>query len=216
MICLHPLERLFSSNLWLCEEVLNIAMEFDPWLRKNQDCLQQVFFRYLRLIQDHFPLQNQLSKKEVQFVTVQLRTNFQSVMTIGRDLVRLLLSIAHIPEFGEFWRDLIFQPQSLQPNFGGIKDLMKMRTSKKFLVLGVTFDMDQKLRFMLTSVKFGAHETHQKWFQKSYLSSLSSVTLRADLIRFVCTCITPSNEILQSDILPRWAFCGWVLSNIQH
>ena len=32
------------------------------------------------------------------------------------------------------------------------------------------------------------------------------------MIRFVCTCITPSNEILQSDILPRWAFCGWVLS----
>ena len=73
-----------------------------------------------------------------------------------------------------------------------------MRTSKKFIVQGVTFDMDHKLQFMLRSVPFGQHEAYQKWFQKTYLSSLSSVTLRADLIRFVCMCIIPTNEILQS------------------
>ena len=43
-----------------------------------------------------------------------------------------------------------------------IKDLMKMRTSKKFIVQGVTFDMDHKLQFMLRSVPFGQHETYQK------------------------------------------------------
>ena len=206
------------DNIRLCEAVLNIAIEFEPWLRKNQECLQLVVFRFLRLIQDHHGHQasHTLAKKEIQFVSNQLRTNFQAIMTIGRDLVRLLLSVVHIPEFHDFWRDLIFNPAQLQAgaNFGGLKDLMKMRTSKKFIVQGVTFDMDMKLRFMLTSVRFGQQETHQKWFQKTYLSSLTSVTLRADLIRFVCMCIIPTNEILQSDILPRWALCGWILQQI--
>ena len=40
-----------QTNLWLCDEVLSIATEFEPWLRKNQECLQLVVFRYLRLIQ---------------------------------------------------------------------------------------------------------------------------------------------------------------------
>ena len=49
---------------------------------------------------------------------------------------------------------------------------MKTRSSRKFIFQGVTFDMENKINFLLKNVKFGQHETYQKWFQKTYLSSL--------------------------------------------
>jgi len=88
---------------------------------------------------------------------------------------------------------------------------MKIRTSKKFISLCVTFDMDIKINFMLLKIRAGLQSPYERWFTKMYLTSMGSVTLRADLIRFVCTCIIPTNEIIQSDILPRWMFCGWLL-----
>ena len=88
---------------------------------------------------------------------------------------------------------------------------MKIRTSKKFISLCVTFDMDIKINFMLLKIRVGQQSPYERWFTKMYLTSMGSVTLRADLIRFVCTCIIPTNEIIQSDILPRWMFCGWLL-----
>ena len=98
------------------------------------------------------------------------------------------------------------------PNFNGIKELLKMRTSKKFIAMNVTPDMEMKIQYLLKNVVFGHQEYYQKWFMKSFLTSLSSQSLRPDLVRFVCTCVIPTNEILQSSVLPRWAFCGWVLS----
>ena len=36
-----------------------------------------------------------------------------------------------------------------------------------------------------------------------------------ELIRYICCVIHPTNEILGSDILPRWAVVGWLLSLCQ-
>ena len=46
-----------------------------------------------------------------------------------------------------------------------------------------------------------------------YLNTPESQTLRCDLIRFIIGCIHPSNEVLCSDIIPRWAVIGWLLSS---
>ena len=46
----------------------------------------------------------------------------------------------------------------------------------------------------------------------SHLSSQESQTLRSDIIRFDVSVIYPSNEVLQSAVMPRWAVIGWVLT----
>ena len=48
-----------------------------------------------------------------------------------------------------------------------------------------------------------------------YLSTPESLLIVPELVRFVCCVIHPPNEILQSDIVPRWAFIGWLLSLCQ-
>jgi hypothetical protein len=56
------------------------------------------------------------------------------------------------------------------------------------------------------------HKRYQDWFQRQYLSTPESQTLRCDLIRFIVGVIHPSNELLGSDIIPRWAVIGWLLT----
>ena len=45
-----------------------------------------------------------------------------------------------------------------------------------------------------------------------YLSTTESQSLRCDLIRFIVGVIHPSDELLSSDIIPRWAVIGWLLT----
>lgn len=61
-------------------------------------------------------------------------------------------------------------------------------------------------------VRFGTHKRYQDWFQKQYLSTTESQSLRCDLIRFIVGVIHPTNELLGSDIIPRWAVIGWLLT----
>jgi integrator complex subunit 3 len=45
-----------------------------------------------------------------------------------------------------------------------------------------------------------------------YLNTPESQSLRCDLIRFIVGVIHPTNELLCSDIIPRWAVIGWLLT----
>ena len=48
-----------------------------------------------------------------------------------------------------------------------------------------------------------------------YLSSPESHKLIPELIRFICCVIHPTNEVLASEIIPRWALIGWLISLCQ-
>lgn len=61
-------------------------------------------------------------------------------------------------------------------------------------------------------MRFGQQKRYQDWFQRQYLSMAESQSLRCDLIRYICGVVHPSNEVLSSDILPRWAIIGWLLT----
>ena len=72
--------------------------------------------------------------------------------------------------------------------------------------------MERKIAFFATQVKFGNQKRYQDWFYRQYLSAPESLSLRSDLIRYICAIIHPSNEVLCSDIIPRWAIIGWLLT----
>ena len=67
-------------------------------------------------------MQPTLIQKEIQFCVTTFRSNFGLVLQIGRDVIRLLLSLVQIPEFNQIWSDLINNPAIFQPNFTGIKE----------------------------------------------------------------------------------------------
>uniref|UniRef100_A0A3P8WPK8 Integrator complex subunit 3 n=1 Tax=Cynoglossus semilaevis TaxID=244447 RepID=A0A3P8WPK8_CYNSE len=195
-----------TKNLWLAENVLDILLEQKEWVLKSGMLIAMSVYSYLRLIVDHgAPNLLPLRQKEVDFCISMLREKFMECLIMGRDLVRLLQNVARIPEMESLWRDLLHNPQVLSPQFTGVLQLLTARTSRKFLACRLTPDMETKLLFMTSRVRFGQQKRYQDWFQKQYLSTAESQSLRCDLIRYICGVVHPSNEVLSSDILPRWS-----------
>ncbi|XP_030597784.1 integrator complex subunit 3 isoform X2 [Archocentrus centrarchus] len=202
-----------NKNLWLAESVLDILLEQKEWVLKSGMLIAMSVYTYLRLIVDHgAPNLLSLRQKEVDFCIGMLREKFMDCLIIGRDLVRLLQNVARIQEMELLWRDLLHNPQVLSPQFTGVLQLLTARTSRKFLACRLTPDMETKLLFMTSRVRFGQQKRYQDWFQRQYLSTAESQSLRCDLIRYICGVVHPSNEVLSSDILPRWAIIGWLLT----
>ncbi|KAI5722742.1 hypothetical protein M8J76_012937 [Diaphorina citri] len=202
-------------NILLVTSLLDIFQDNKVWLEKHPVILSNVVYTYLRLIEDHSsPPLLPLRQRETNFVIGLLREKWsECVSTIGRDLVRLLQNVARIPEFEALWRQMIHQPQTLSPKFTGILQILQTRTSRRFLQSRLTPEMERKLVFLTSNVKFGLQKRYQDWFTKQYLSTTESQALRYDVIRFIVGVIHPTNELLCSDIIPRWAVIGWLLTS---
>lgn len=193
-----------QRNLWLADSLMDIFAENRAWLEKYPFLLASVVYTFLRIIEDHsHPNLAALREKEVSFVVSLIRDKFNDVLVIGRDLLRLLQNISRIPEIEKLWTDILYNPSALAVDFTGVVQVMKVRTSRRFLQSRITPDMEKKLVFLTSQVRFGNHKRYQEWFQKNYLATIESQTLRCDLIRFIVGVIHPSNELLCSDIIPR-------------
>jgi len=202
-----------AQNLWLAEQLCDMFRENRSFLEASQFLLANVVYTYLRLLEDHMgPAYAALRHKEVSLVVPLLRERFTDVMSVGRDLVRLLQNVARIPEIEAFWRDLLHNPASLAPGFAGVEQLLATRTSRRHLVYRLPPCAERQVLYLCGEVKFGAHKRYQDWFTRQYLHTPESHTLRCDLIRFIIRAIHPSNEALCSDVIPRWAVIGWLLS----
>ncbi|KAL0821075.1 hypothetical protein ABMA28_005706 [Loxostege sticticalis] len=201
------------KNIILVESLLDIYIEHRAWLDKFPVLICMVVYTYLRLIEDHnIPQLMNLRQKEVNFVIALIRERFADVLSLGRDLVRLLQNVARIPEFNQLWQEILTNPKNLCPTFTNVLTLLQTRTSRRYLQSRLTPDMERKLVFLTSQVRFGHHKKYQEWFQRQYLATPESQSLRSDMIRFIVGVIHPTNELLCSDIIPRWAVIGWLLT----
>ncbi|ALC39164.1 IntS3 [Drosophila busckii] len=201
-------------NLYLVESLLDIFIEYKPWLETIPFLVQSAVYNFVRLIEDHAnPALIALRQKEVKFTISLIRDRFHDIIPLGRDFVRLLQNVARIPEFEHLWRDILYNPKSLHPTFNGIWHLLQIRTSRRFLQCRLLPEMERKLHFLASNVKFGNQKRYQDWFQDKYFATPESHSLRSDLIRFIINVIHPTNDMLCSDIIPRWAIIGWLISS---
>lgn len=78
-----------QKNLFLVEALLDIFIEYRPWLENHHFLIQTVVYSYVRLIEDHAnPALSNLRNKEVKFVISLIRERFQDIIPLGRDFVR--------------------------------------------------------------------------------------------------------------------------------
>ena len=142
-----------KNNLWLADVLVDIFSENRSWLDKHSFLVASVAYTFLRLIEDHVhPNHEKLREKEIKFVVALMRERWNDVAVIGRDLLRLLQYVAKIPEFETLWRDILYQPRTLSPSFGGFIQLMHTRTSRRFLQSRITPEMEKKLVFLTAQV----------------------------------------------------------------
>ncbi|KAH9619228.1 hypothetical protein KSS87_005785 [Heliosperma pusillum] len=209
-----------DGNLWLSHEMVNLLLaKWDLILDEAPVVLGYGLYNYLRLLADHYrlprsPKSTELKRREIGFCVKVLREQFSLCVSIGRDLVRLLQELVHIPEFRAIWRDLLMKPSLFGVSgFSDISKIYGMRTSSRYFLLRITLEMETQLRFLLTHVKLGTQRRHQSWFARKFLFGPERETLIADIVRFICCAHHPSNEVLQSEVVPRWAVIGWLLKS---
>jgi len=207
-----------EPNLWLCAKLLELLSRNWDWLLDEQPLVMtSAVFVFLRLLSDHYRLVggvnlDELKKLEVEFCVKALRQCFGLCMKIGRDLIRLLQDLVFVPEFKEVWKDLLFDPVKFQVSgFSDISQLYQVRTPNHYFLLRISPEMETQLRFLLTHVKWGNQKRYQAWFAKKHLCLPGGETVVVDIVRFICCAHHPSNEIIQSDIISRWAVIGWLL-----
>ena len=68
-------------------------------------------------------------------------------------------------------------------------------------------DMEMKLIFLISQVRFVNQKWHQIRFQKNYLATTESQTLRCDIIRFLCFIHPVFRYYTQVIILQRLSVC---------
>lgn len=205
---------LSARNMRLVESLLDLLMENRNWIVNSTSFMvPTIVYTFLRLILDHLgTAQSALRQKEIDFVIGLIREKFLDCMSIGRDLLRLLHYVNKIPEFEQLLQDIYNNPKLLHPSFQSPLQLLSNRTPRRLFQSRLTFEMERKIAFLATQVKFGNQKRYQDWFHRQYLTTPESLSLRCDLIRYICSIIHPSNEVLCSDIIPRWAIIGWLLT----
>jgi len=226
---------LTEKNYWLAESMLDILTELQTnstndsnnsntsssssqfWIYSHNELMTQTLYTYLRIIADHGQAValTQLRQRETEFCIQILRERWTECMQIGRDLVRLLQNLAKINEFDQLWRDITQSPQVLSPQFaqlGGLSYMMRLPSRRRCLISRLTIEMERKIYFIITSVKAGQQKRYLEWFQRQYLNTPESQSLRVDIIRYICVVVHPTNEQLNSGLTPRWSLCAWLLN----
>lgn len=209
-----------EENLWLCFEMVNLfSSKWDCLLEEAPLVLTGALYVFLRLLSDHCRVLNvpkieSLRRVEKEFCVKMLREKFDLCLRIGRDLLRVLQDLVHVPEFRAVWKDLLYDPSTFGVGeFLDISKLYNTRTSKWYFLLRVNPQMESQLRFLMTHVKFGSQKRYQVWFTKKFLCVPEKNAVLIDIIRFICCAHHPSNDIIPSDIIPRWAVIGWLLKS---
>ncbi|GFQ02914.1 integrator complex subunit 3 [Phtheirospermum japonicum] len=194
--------------------VVNLfSSKWDSLLEDEPLVLTGGLYVFLRLLADHcrvlnIPKIESLKKMEIDFCVRMLREKLSLCLRIGRDLLRLLQDLVHVPEFRTIWKDLLYN---------NISQIYNTRTSSWYFSLRLTQEMESQLRFLLTYVKFGSQKRYQVWFANKFLAAPERNAVVIDIVRFICCAHHPSNDIIQSDIIPRWAIIGWLLrSNMKN
>ncbi|PPR82410.1 hypothetical protein GOBAR_AA38308 [Gossypium barbadense] len=208
-----------DGNLWLCFELASLCLsKWDCLLQEKPVVLTSALYTFLRLLADHCRVSNNLKlemlrQMEIEFCVKMLRDQFQLCLKIGRDLVRLLQDLFHVPEFKSIWKDLVLSPSEFRTaEYLDISQLYCIRTSTRYFLLRITPEMETQLRFLLTHVMLGNQKRYQIWFENKFLLGPERESLIVDIVRFICCAHHPSNEIIQSNIIPRWAVIGWLLA----
>ncbi|KAJ2728813.1 Integrator complex subunit 3 [Coemansia sp. BCRC 34962] len=205
------------ANFWLVSQVLALLESNYEWLVAHSTVVAMSAYAFARLALDMGTRAAPAGLRDrcSSFVVRLVRERFADCAVVGRDLVRVLQSVAKIPVFRELWSDLLYRPHVISPvlggNGGGVEMLLRVPTPRVFLANRITAAMESRLLFMLEQVPVGGYSRNLTWFVYRFLSTPESDTLYADIIRYVCGVFHPPNSVLASNIVPRYVFLGSLL-----
>ena len=219
--CIHALDNSKDITSWW-ERILNcvgsnITMILEDG-NGNTTLIPSLAYVLFRMLASHAqnPDFSLLRREEADILLLLLRKVPDEIaQALGRDYIRCLYDVKHENGFNDLWNELIAEPESpqraLHTNFQALGSLS---ASRRILALRVPPEMETQLVFLTTKVRFGQQKRYQMWFTSMWQLnppfSLPQSVLVCDIIRWIVICLHPSNAILRSDVVPRWALLGFL------
>ncbi|CAG8514064.1 4128_t:CDS:10 [Ambispora leptoticha] len=208
LVCENMLRQIRGSdnseiNLFMCEQLVDIfsrdsSMSF---LSSHQRLVALVIFTFLRKLRDHFGSEyHNLANKEAELCEKLLKTQ-PICHYIGRDLIRLLMDVAKHPRIRVVLNELVHNPAKF-PGYEGLTALLCTPTPSFLIKSRITFFMEELLKEIFHTEN-QKHARKFNWFRNEFL--YGSEYLVVDVIRFICACIHPTNEMLRSNLVKRWS-----------
>ncbi|KAG8088889.1 hypothetical protein GUJ93_ZPchr0011g27413 [Zizania palustris] len=142
--------------------------------------------------------------KLLSFCVSMLRDHTQVCTLIGRDIVRCLHELVLVPEFQELWKDSML---------GCAMDICRIGMTGWCTAMAISPEMETQLLFMMNNVKWGTQKRYQLWFARKHLMVPGGEERIPDIVRFICCGYHPTNEVMQSGVIARWAVIGWLLTS---
>ncbi|KAI9287172.1 protein-domain-containing protein [Umbelopsis sp. AD052] len=205
-----------QSTATLCKLLLDLCETHRIWVEGRTRVLHAYVYIFLRTIADHKSASlRELQQSEIVLIIKLLRHNWLSCCAMGRDLIRALQDVSKIPEIASLWEDILNRPQSLHKSFDGMLSILQTQTPPELLRFRLTPQMEMSLRWIFDKLTASNYQRNLEWFVKRWLSSPATEHFYADVIRYIVAGWYPSNELLQSNKVPRYAIIGTLFTYIK-
>ncbi|KAJ3185138.1 Integrator complex subunit 3 [Geranomyces variabilis] len=202
-----------AENIALARGVINILRKHRTRITPGSELVPATVFSFIRLLADH-EREPKLRELELDYVSYMLRNRFRECTRIGRDLLRVMMSIKDIPVIREILLDMQNSPQKLDPSFN-MPDLLATPSEPWLTSQRITREMDTKIRFILDKIKGNIMSKPLANYRHSHLIHNGNESANVDVVRFICTAVQPPNTILSSNIAQRWQVIMTLLAHIK-
>jgi len=178
------------------------------WVKKcGEELVSGLIYNLLGMIYEHKSQPKLRNWMEAETkLCVRLMQGSEALWpSMGRDFVRALQRVKQLPGLAEIWR-------ALNEAEGGktLTRTLAKPTSSKLLTNRLAPAMIKDMMYMFTRIKMGQQGSRQKHFSKKFFKTDASDLLRPDITRYICGAYHPSNRVLASQLLTRWAQLGWL------
>lgn len=127
-------------------------------------------------------------------------------LKIGRDVIRALQDVGHVKVFHDILLEI--------SRGASFKEVGGTPTTRQILMARITPEMERDISFLLNNVTYAQQKYYQGWlFSKYFVGDCEYII--PDVVRYVCCICDPPEENKARDILDRWAFVGWLYSQMR-
>jgi hypothetical protein len=200
---IHPNE----SCLDLCETILELLVVHPIFLKTYPEMMLLTIYTFLSI----FPIyiRRSLQTRHIEFILNLTRDHLHC---IGRDSIRLLMQISHVPEIDAFLKQLA---STNSPDY--LLKILSLQTEPKYLALPLSFDLEKNLQFIFDNCRVNSQEKYYfEWFYNHYLNfkqQPDSIYLCSHIIRYVCFVV---RHQLNAYKITRWSFISWLLTQLMN
>ncbi|CAI5440338.1 unnamed protein product [Caenorhabditis angaria] len=178
----------WQTKVRIMNMLMNTIREHEPWfksIKSGAGLMSTIIMVTSHIIVDTpqpITKEDQFKNQLIVFLTFVIRSRKLDCHALGRDFVIIIARLGRIPQFEEIWRELHQTPG----NFG-ISSIEEFISRPNIVgLLRLSTELQRKIDHIVFYSKNNLI-IYYDWIVKSHLRQLDSGSLRAEIVRYLCS-----------------------------